>query len=40
MEAFCREIGFELSPFALLINREEVYAKDHVSLEELGKEIV
>ena len=40
LEAFCREIGFALSPFALLVNREEVYAKGHISLEELGKEIV
>ena len=40
MEAFCREIGFEMKEFALLINREELYAKQHVSLEELGEDIV
>ena len=40
MEAFCREIGFEMNEFALLINREELYAENHVSLEELGEDIV
>lgn len=40
MEAFCREIGFEMKEFSLLINREEIYDKNHVSLEELGEEIV
>ena len=39
MEAFCREIGYDLPAFALLINREEVYAEGHVSLEDLGKDI-
>lgn len=40
MEAFCREINFELPEFALLINREEIYAKNHIPLEELGEDIV
>ena len=39
MEAFCREIGYDLPAFALLINREEVYAEGHISLEDLGKDI-
>lgn len=39
MESFCREIGYDLPAFALLINREEVYAEGHISLEDLGKDI-
>lgn len=40
VEAFCREIGYEMPKFALLINREEVYAKGHIPLEDLGEDIV
>lgn len=39
MDAFCRSIGWEMPEFALLINREEVYAKGHVPLEDLGEDI-
>ena len=46
MEAFAAFAGFELHEFALLVNREEVYAnmgseeeKELVSLENLGEDI-
>ena len=39
MDAFCRSIGWEMPEFALLINREEVYAKGHITLEDLGEDI-
>lgn len=46
MEAFAKYAGFELKEFALLVNRNEVYAdigeegkRKLVSLEELGEEI-
>lgn len=47
MSAFAKEAGFELDPFALSVNRDEVYAdvgtqekRTLVSLESLGEEIV
>ena len=47
MSAFAKDAGFELDPFALLVNRDEVYAdvgtqeeRKLVSLESLGEEIV
>lgn len=46
MEAFAEYIGFEMKEFALLINRDEVYAdmgsdgeRRLISLEDLGEEI-
>lgn len=39
MEAFCKDTGMELPEFALLINREELYTKENVSLEALGEDI-
>lgn len=42
MEAFASYLGCELAEFALLVNREEVYANvngTYVSLEDLGDEI-
>lgn len=40
MEAFFAWMGLEISPYALLINRDEVYAAHGRSLEELGEEIL
>lgn len=40
MEAFFDWMGLEISPYALLINRDEVYAEHGRSLEELGEEIL
>ena len=40
MEAFFAWMGLEISPYALLINRDEVYAEHGRSLEELGEEIL
>lgn len=40
MEAFSAYLGKELPEFSLLVNRDEVYAKGMVSLEELGEEII
>lgn len=39
MEAFFAFLGEELAPFGLLINRDELYADEMVSLEDLGEEI-
>lgn len=39
MEAFASWLGTELAPFALLVNRVELYDGNMVSLEELGEEI-
>lgn len=39
MEAFFAFLGEEAAPFALLINRDELYADEMVSLEDLGEEI-
>lgn len=39
MEAFFAFLGEEAAPFALLINRDELYADEMVSLENLGEEI-
>ena len=40
MDAFCSSIGWEMPESALIINREEVYAKGHIPLENLGEDIV
>lgn len=40
MEAFAAFLGIELPAFGLLINRDEVYADQGISLEELGEEIL
>lgn len=40
MEAFASYLGKRMPEFPLLVNRDEVYAKGMVSLEELGEEIV
>lgn len=40
MDAFCSSIGWEMPESALIINREEVYAKGHIPLEDLGEDIV
>ena len=40
MEAFFAWMGLEICPYALLINRDEVYAEHGRSLEELGEEIL
>lgn len=40
MEAFAAYLGEEYSAYALLINREEIYAENGSSLEELGEEIL
>jgi radical SAM-linked protein len=39
MEAFASFLGTELAPFALLVNRVELYDEHMVSLEELGENI-
>ena len=39
MEAFARYCGLTLSPFAIQVNRLEVYAEKGISLEALGEEI-
>lgn len=40
MEAFFSYLGKEFSDFALQINREELYASNGCTLEELGEEIL
>lgn len=39
MEAFASYLGLELPPFALLVNRIELYAENMISLEDLGENI-
>ncbi len=39
MEAFAKDAGIELEPFALEIKRLEVYAENFIPLEELGEDI-
>ena len=39
LETYCREIGMEITPFTVEVQREEIYAPDFVPLEALGEDI-